>query len=44
MLARVVLATSADEEERARAFEAVRDEHYGAFLELRRELNKLPAP
>jgi hypothetical protein len=44
VLARVVLATPADEEERARAFEAVRDEHHKAFLELRREMNKLAVP
>jgi hypothetical protein len=44
VLARVVLATPADEEERARAFEAVRDEHHRAFLELRREMNKLAVP
>lgn len=31
VLARVVLATPADEEERARAFEAVHDEHRRAF-------------
>lgn len=45
VLARVVLATPADEEEeRARAFEAARDQHHRAFLELRRELNKLAVP
>lgn len=44
LLARVVLATPADEEERARAFEVARDQHHRAFLELRRELNKLAVP
>jgi hypothetical protein len=44
VLARVVLAAPAGEEERARAFEAVRDQHQRAFLELRREMNKLAVP
>ena len=44
VLARVVLVAPPGEQERARAFEAARDEHQRAFLELRRELNKLPVP
>ena len=44
LLARVVLGTPDDAEERARAFEAVHDEHREAFHELRRELNKLAVP
>ena len=44
VLARVVLATPPEEEERARAFEAARDQHHRAFLDLRRELNKLAVP
>jgi hypothetical protein len=41
-LARVVVATSGDEEERMRAFEAFHDAHRESFHELRRELDKLP--
>jgi hypothetical protein len=44
LLARVVLDTRGDRQERDRAFEAVHDEHREAFHELRRELNKLAVP
>jgi hypothetical protein len=44
LLARVVLGTQGDREERARVFETVHDEHREAFHELRRELNKLAVP
>jgi hypothetical protein len=44
LLARVVLSTAGDRQDRARAFQAMHDEHRAAFQELRRELNKLPVP
>jgi hypothetical protein len=44
LLARVVLGTPGDEEERARAFDPADDEHREAVHELRRELNKLAVP
>jgi hypothetical protein len=44
LLARVVVGTPGDEEERARAFDPVDDEHHEAVHELRRELNKLAVP
>jgi hypothetical protein len=44
LLARVVLDTRGDRQERDRAFETVHDEHRGAFHELRRDLNKLAVP
>jgi hypothetical protein len=41
-LARVVVAASGDDEERARTFEAFHSEYRAAFRELRRDLDKLP--
>jgi hypothetical protein len=42
LLARVVVATSGDEPDRLRAFEAFHDQHRAAFRDLREELDKLP--
>jgi hypothetical protein len=44
LLARVVLDTQGDADQRARAFETVHDGHREAFHELRRELNELDVP
>jgi hypothetical protein len=42
LLARVVFDVQGDLEERARAMEAVHDEHRAAFMRLRKELDKYP--